>query len=286
MLKHKNIIVFGGTGFVGKYLVKTLKRDGIKIFVIYSGRLDKAEKKSGVKYYKIDLKKNSKKNLPTNLDTAVIMTQPADLIIKNTIKTLDQAKNLKKIIFTSTLLVYPSSSKKTKESSPPQPKSPYERGKIKEEVLLTDYAKKRNIKLGVIRMANVYGDKKNRGIIGLVFNSILNKTPFVINGDGNQKRDYIFIEDAANFIKSVALYKQVKPMEIFNICTGKGQSINESIELIKKLTGINVLVSHAPTVPEKKSIIGNNAKITKLFGKPAYSFSEGLNKTYLNYLSK
>lgn len=286
MFKHKNTIIFGGTGFVGEYLVKFLKREGIRTSVIYNGRLSETEKKPGVKYYKTDLKKNFKRNLPTSLNAAVIMTQPDDLIIKNIIKTLGQAKNLKKIIFISTILVYPNSPKKTKESTTPQPKSPYEKGKIEEEGRLTDYAKKRNIKLSIIRMANVYGDKKNKGIIGLVFNSILNKTPLVINGDGNQKRDYIFIEDAASFIKSVVLYKQIKPIEIFNICTGKGQSINESIKLIKKLTGINVLVSHAQAVPEKRSVIGNNAKITKLFGKPVYSFLKGLSKTYLNYLSK
>ncbi len=119
-----------------------------------------------------------------------------------------------------------------------------------------------------------------------MFNSALNNTPIIINGDGKQKRDYIFVEDAANLIRSVALYKQNESIEIFNVCTGKSQTINKLVRLTKQITGKDIPISHAPAVPEKRSLTGDNSKIIKLFGKPRYGLSEGLRRTYRNYLTK
>lgn len=291
MAENKNkILVVGGTGFVGEYVTKLLtNRKKLEIFVIGAPSNNKAFAEK-TRHYEIDLSRPLAYNkLPKTIswfDTAVIMTQPSVPIIRNILKLLDMATNLKKVVFVSTILVYPSSNKKIRETVVPSPVSQYEKDKIAEENMLTNYAKKRNIKLGIIRMANVYGDKKNRGIIGLIFNSALNNNPLVVNGDGNQKRDYIFVEDAANFIRSVVLCKQNKPIEVFNVCTGKSHTINKLIKLTKRITGKNILVNYAPAVPEKRSITGDNAKIIKLFGKPRYSLLEGLNRTYTNYLSK
>lgn len=286
MSKQKNIIIFGGTGFVGEYLIKLLKGPEVKIFVIYNGPLDKKEKVPGIKYYKLDLIKNIK-GVPStvkNLDIAVIMTQPNDLIIRNIVKILNQANNLKKIIYTSTILVYPSSSKKIKETITPAPESPYERGKIKEEKLLTNYAKRRNIKLSIIRLANVYGDTKNRGIIGIIFNSILNDKPLTVNGNGNQTRDYIFIEDAVKLIKFFIFFGQKNLMEIFNICTGQGHTIQNLIKLTEEITKSKIDIKYNKPIKEKLTVVGNNKKILKI-SKIRLSFDiiKGLKKTYLNY---
>lgn len=286
MLKNKNIIIFGGTGFVGEYLVKLLKGPGVQIFVIYNGSLNKKEKVPGIKYYKLDLTKNIKWGPSTvkNLDIAVIMTQPNDLIIRNIVKILDQANNLKRIIYTSTILVYPSSSKKIKETIIPAPESPYEKGKIKEEESLTDHAKRRNIKLGIIRLANVYGNTKNRGIIGIIFNSILNNKPLTVNGDGNQTRDYIFVEDAVKLINFLIFFGQKNLVEIFNICTGQGYTIQNLIKLTKKITKGEIDIKYGKPVKEKMFIVGDNKKILKVSKvKLSFDIIKGLKKTYLNY---
>lgn len=291
MAKNKNkILVIGGTGFVGEYVAKLLtNRKDTETFVVGAPSNNKTSAGKTM-CYEIDLSRPLANNkIPktiSKIDTAIIMTQPSILIIRNVLKLLDMAPGLKKIIFVSSILVYPSSNKKIKETTMPKPISQYEKGKIIEEKMLTNYVKKRTIKLGIIRMANVYGDKKNRGIIGLIFNSALNNTPLAINGDGNQKRDYIFVKDAANLIKLVALYRQSGQIEIFNVCTGKGHTINQLAKLIKKITGKKITVNRMPAVREKKSITGDNAKIIKLFDKPHFNLFEGLNRAYRNYLSK
>ncbi len=286
MLKDKNIIIFGGTGFVGEYLVKLLKRIEIQVFVIYNNQMSNKEKKLGVKYYKLDLTKNSKvsPSIIKKIDTAVIMTQPNDLIMRNIIKILNQANTLKKIIYISTILVYPSSSKKIRETTTPAPESSYEKGKIKEEKLLTNYAKRRNIKLNIIRLANVYGNKKNRGIIGIIFNSILNDRPIVVNGNGNQIRDYIFVEDAVKLINFLIFSGQKNLVEIFNICTGQGYTIQDLIKLAKKITKNEMNIKYSKPVKEKMAIVGDNKKILKVSKvRLSYDIIKGLKKTYLNY---
>lgn len=291
MAKNKNkILVVGGTGFVGEYVAKLLtNRKNLETFVIGAPSNNKVSVRK-TRYYEIDLSRplayNKIPKTISRINTAIIMTQPSIPITRNILKLLDMAPDLKKIVFVSTILVYPSSTKKIKETTTPGPISQYEKDKMAEENMLTNHVKKRRIRLGIIRMANVYGDKKNRGIIGLIFNSALGNKPLSINGSGDQKRDYIFIEDAANFIKLAALHKQKGQIEIFNVCAGKSHTINKLVKLIKKITGKDILISHAPAVQEKKTITGDNAKIIKLFGKPRYDLFKGLNRSYHNYLSK
>ena len=86
-------------------------------------------------------------------------------------------------------------------------------------------------------------------------------------------------------IKCEVVNPQAKPVEIFNVSTGQGHTINEVLILIKKITGRDLSVNYGLPVPEKKSVMGNNAKILKWSGqKLSYDLRRGLIKTYQNYL--
>ena len=169
MAKNKNkILVVGGTGFVGKYVTKLLaNRKNSEVFVI-GAPADNKTSAGKTKYYGIDLSRplayNKVPKAILSSDTAIIMTHPSIPVIRNILKLLGTARGLKKIVFVSTILVYPSSSKKIKETAVPKPVSRYEKVKMAEEKMLTNYAKKRKIRLGIVRMANVYGDKKTEAL--------------------------------------------------------------------------------------------------------------------------
>ena len=278
---------------MGSYLTKLLFGDKSCQVAVVGGGLPRPGKNKiiGVFYHQVNLAGPVAKTklLPVveNSDTVVVMTPPDQRITVNILRLLSLAKSLHKVVYLSTLLVYPSGSKPAKETVKPKPFSSYEKNKIREEKWLADYCGKNKVKLSIIRLANVYGDIMNRGIIGLAFKALQNGLAVTINGSGEQVRDYIFVEDAAKLIKAVVFNRSAEPIEIFNISTGQGHTVNETLALIKKATRRNLLIHYGLPVKEKNSVVGDNAKILKCSSqKLAYDLFRGLVKTSKNYFSK
>ena len=100
-----------------------------------------------------------------------------------------------------------------------------------------------------MRYANVYGPRQNpkgeAGVISVFINKILNKEQPVINGSGEQTRDYAYAGDVVN-ANILALKKDLKG--IFNIGTGKETSVNELFKKITKLTNSDVKEVHGPAL--------------------------------------
>lgn len=292
LLKKNEILIFGGAGFVGEYLVRALSVEpNISLGVVDRDRIEDLKKKNNINFRIVDLAaKIDRSNfikIAKKASSVVVMTQPNEKIIDSILKFCDTTQGLKKIIFISTILVYPSSKKASAESVIPRPATAYEKEKMKEEKLLKQYARKRGVGLCIVRLGNVYGDVKNKGIIDIIFRAILGGGVFIKNGDGRQVRDYIFIEDAIKFIKSLIFFEPLTDFEIFNVCTGRGFTINQLIDSIKDGAGVEPKIKSGPPVKEKSSVVGNNKKIIDILGfKPSFSLSEGLKRTYLNYTNR
>lgn len=287
--RTQKILLIGGTGFVGGYLAKFLSGDKCsEIHVLHASKLKKGEAIPHVKYHRLDLTKGikSKKSIlrASNFNRIVIMTPPNESIIKNIMKIMSLSGALEKVVYLSSILVYPSSGKKQNESISPRPAFVYEKGKAAEEILLTEYSRRNKIPLAIIRLANVYGGAKNRGVIGRALYSIKNSSTLVKNGRGDRVRDYIFIEDAARLIKFVIFFNQNRPVEIFNVCTGRGYSLSELLSHIEHAANTSLSIYQGAAIKEKKSVVGDNKKILKLSGqKIKYDLIRGLKKTYQNY---
>ncbi len=288
MQKKINILVVGGTGFIGEYLINLLRNNkNCKIFVIHKGKINPKEKDPDVSYHEIDLSRVNPfiKYKPPIFDIIVILTRPEKNIIKNICKIYN--KKLNKIIFASTLLLYPDSSKKQNEKISPHPITLYEIDKFREEKQLIKFVKNKKIDLCIPRFGNMYGDIKNTGIISKIFKSLIYKKSLEIKGDGSQKRDYIFVEDAANILNKLIFLKQKNQMEIFNVCTKKSYSILDIIRNIEKIFKERIQYTLTKGVQEKGSVFGNNAKVLHLTQYSIqYNIISGLKKTYLNFKSK
>lgn len=279
-MKIKKIVTIGGTGFIGSYLTnKISKRKNINLSVIYRTiKPDKTLPK--VNYLQIDGSKDGKKlgEIIKDSDFLLILTQPNKQLIKNIIK---YGSNIRKIIYTSTMLLYADTESPHNEDSLIKPLTEYEHNKYNEELLLIKFAKKYRVKFCIARLANVYGDIQNRGIIQKIFNSLISNSKFIINGDGEQKRDYIFINDVAKLLELLTFSKQKEIIDIFNICTGKYYSINNVMGLIEKISNRKLLIQKNPSIVEKRYILGDNTKIMKLINHFTFtSLRSGLRKTY------
>ncbi|KKS95710.1 hypothetical protein A3B05_01675 [Candidatus Giovannonibacteria bacterium RIFCSPLOWO2_01_FULL_43_160] len=261
------ILLFGGAGFIGEYLAKNLAgRDGCELKII-----DRYSKERG-------------KDL--DVEMIVVLTQPGSPVSDILIPAITASKKLKKIVYLSTLLIYPDSSEKQDENIQPDPKTEYERNKYQEELMLEKAAKKIGCQLCIARLSNVYGDVKNRGIINYIILSAIKGNLLTVYGDKDKKiRDYIFIEDAANLLEFLIFYKQQNLKEIFNICTGSAYSIQELIDMAERVTGRKINFEKGAPTLEKLINIGDNQKILALSHyKLKYNLAHGLKKTYKNYL--
>lgn len=263
------IVLVGGEGFIGQYLNKLLIKNKNSNVVV------------------LDRDNFTEKEIYLDSDVVVILTPPSQKIINNITSILATSKFSKKVIYLSTLLLYPDSFKKNSEKVLPNPKTSYEKNKYKEELLLTKVTHKVGFNLCIVRLANVYGDIKNKGIISNIFLSALKKNgDLTIHGDPAVKvRDYLFIEDAVNLLEFLIYYKQNNQVEVFNICTGKGHRVDELITLAESIIGKKIPFKIEKAVLEKRLSIGDNDKILSTSHyRLKYDLASGFKKTYSNYL--
>ena len=214
------------------------------------------------------------------------MTPPGSAVRDVLIPEITASKKLKKIIYLSSLLIYPDSPRPQNEKAAPMPATDYERSKYKEELKISRFAKKIGCPLVVIRMANVYGDIKNLGILNNIFLSLIRGHDFIIRGDGDKiVRDYIFVEDAARLIEFFIFFKQKNQHEVVNVSTGNGYTVRDLVGIVESVTGKRVDFKVGSPTSEKKFSIGDNEKLLKLTNyKFNYSLPEGLRAAYKNYL--
>ncbi len=284
MEPKQSIIIIGGTGFIGNALTKALNtKDKIELSIIYKNFLSQ-NKFPKVKYHQLDAAKQGKKlgEIISNTECLVRLSQPSKKLIENI---TGFGSKIRKIIYASTLLLYPNAPQKQDENSLLKPINDYEKSKFNEEQILSAYAKTHNTKLCIVRPTNVYGDVKSRGIVQKIFSAILNGQEFIINGDGNQKRDFIFVEDIVNWLVNLILLKHEKSVNIFNLCSGEGYTINELITKTENIVGKKLAFKKGLAIKEKQTLIGDNRKIIEFTNrKLTFNIEEGLMKTYENNL--
>lgn len=286
MEDFKNILLVGGTGFIGSELVKKLAENDLDITVIYIGGLAESEKIKDVEYRQIDLSQDSDgaKEIIAKADCAVLMAQPDEALMKNFLNLVKDSE-VKKVVYTSTMLLYPDSLELQDESVNLEPMNDYENKKYSEESMLKEFANQKT-KVCIARLGNVYGDKKNRGIVNYIIKALENSETLSISGDGEHKRDYIFVRDVVDALEQLILIDQENNLEIYNICSGKSYSINELIGELEKISGKKIIKENKSPIVEKRSVIGDNKKIKeKINFEIKFDIIKGLTEAYKNYLS-
>lgn len=189
----------------------------------------------------------------------------------------------KKIVFSSSAAVYGESSHAVKEDETLNPKSPYAENKRDGEVLL----EKTGVPHVALRYFNVYGPGQSpeyAGVITAFIRRALAHEDIVIFGDGNQVRDFIFVDDVAE-ANIKAMEYQGEKFEVFNIATGTQTSINDLARTIINLTGSRSKIHYDS--PRPGDIVYSQADVSKakniLGWQAKVSLEEGLKKTIAYY---
>jgi len=317
----KKILITGIDGFVGSNLAKRLVVLGAKV----SGIIQKKNKKSLLNYEKINkkchlykgdiynnnfIKKIIKNNkfeiifhLAAQVEVGVANYDPFDTwesnirgtytILNNLIKN----KNIKSIIVASSDKSYGEYPKKHlpyKESYLSKAIYPYDVSKACADMISKSYSSKLfNLPIITTRFANIYGPGQLHfsALIPDIIKSLITGKKFIPRGNGNDIRDYVFIDDIIDvyLLLSKKLYKdQNLKGEVFNAGTNQQHKVRE---IIKKFYSLNNQTKEYQEILQKmknKKTIGeiNNqfmdySKLNKFFGwKPKHDFNTTIKTTY------
>ncbi|MEK7644486.1 MAG: NAD(P)-dependent oxidoreductase [Patescibacteria group bacterium] len=280
-------LVIGGTGFIGEYLCRELISRGVEVVTVCLPGLLPEEKIRGVSYEEMNLNTDFLKLtaiIPT-VDTLILAIQPDAIRLKNIISLTANCESLKKIVYLSTVLVYPDSEDIQAESAISEPETDYEKEKFNEEMLLREFATGREWRLAICRLGNVYGDVKNKGVVNNILLALFDGRPFILNGNGENWRDYIYVGDVARQLAGLIAWGQAEGIGIYNICTGVGYTLNQVIGRIEEISGRRVEITPGERNSRQKSVVGDNQKLAKILNfEPSLGLTEGLEATYNNYL--
>jgi len=282
-----NFLIIGGTGFIGERVLHALSEDELQSsLVLHASPIPHAHIASPPSYKQTDLRADDphRAQWMDGIERVIILSQPSEAVANNIVKMLDAAPRLRSILYVSSILLYPDSPVPQTEDAAPDPQSPYEAGKHREELLFGAYAAGKNISLCIARLSNVYGGSKSSGIISKMFHALEKNTTIQIHGDGTQERDYIFVDDIALALAHLLRQGRQHEKEIFNICTGHGSSLNEITTAIEEITGRKLMRTYEGSAQDKRCVVGDNMKIrTALPLFDPISLHNGLRKTYARF---
>jgi UDP-glucose 4-epimerase len=168
------------------------------------------------------------------------------------------------------------------EEHPLNPCSPYGISKLVNEKYLYYYKYVHNIDFVALRYANIYGprqySKGEAGVVAIFIDKMLRGEQPVINGDGKNTRDYVYVADVVN-ANLIAL--DYNCSGIFNVGSGTEHDVNYIFNHLKKITKSNCDEFHSlPKAGEqRRSVISFNKIFSQYGWKPTISLSEGLEKT-------
>ena len=259
-------IVTGGAGFIGSHLVDKLIEQGVEVTILdnlSTGKKQNINPKA--EFIDCDIFKDTYGDLIFLLNGAdtvfhlAAKTTVQESIEKpslynniNVVGTLNlleaaAAMKVKRFIFSSSSSVYGNAKVPTSEDHPLNPISPYALNKLIGEQYCKLYSEIYNIDTVCLRYFNVYGDRMNNEGYKLVFpifkEQILNNKSLTINNDGEQRRDFIHVDDIVRANILVAKHKNNFNGDIYNVGNGKSYSINEIADMFggKKQYGNKVI---------------------------------------------
>jgi UDP-glucose 4-epimerase len=173
------------------------------------------------------------------------------------------------------------------ENHPLLPETPYAASKVAQDMYTFSFGRTFGLPWTTVRPFNMYGPNSHwqgyRGeLIPKMIVRAMNKNPLVIFGEGNQTRDFIYVEDAAKGIFDVASNKSCLNNSI-NICTGKETSIRKIAETICDEFSLDpdiFIQKQDPRPGDVMRHLGDNSKFKKIAGYvPKTTIEEGISKT-------
>ena len=316
----KKILVTGGAGYIGSFMVRELKDKGFDPVILDKFSQGHEKAVEGFRLEKIDLVTEREKldsllksekfggviHMASFIQMGESFTDPGKYYRNNVVGFLNLLESMKengisKIILSSSAGVYGNPVKvPIEEGDPKNPLNPYGETKYIMEKMLEDYDAAYGIKFAAIRYFNAAGAALDGNIgedhpeeshlIPNIIKSVLEGAEFTLFGndyatpDGTCIRDYIHVLDLVE-AHSIALQKLLDGAEsnFFNAGIGQGYSNSQVIEMVEKVTGQKVKVKIVPKrAGDADALFASVDKMKKDFGwQPKYGLPDIVKSAYL-----
>jgi UDP-glucose 4-epimerase len=180
------------------------------------------------------------------------------------------------------------------EDMSPNPISPYAVAKLASEYYMISFYRCYGLETVCLRYFNIFGPRQDptspySGVLAKFITQMLKGEQPTILGDGKQSRDFTYVDNAveANLLACKALAKEVAG-RVFNVATGRRADLNETFQILKKLTGYPGTVNYGPErAGDVKHSLADMSRATKHLGyTPKVDFEEGLRRTIEWYRSQ
>src|SRR3972149_11635878 len=299
------ILITGGAGFIGSHLCDKYTKENHTVLCLdnfMSGDLTNVRHLLHYRNFKLikgdlrdfDLVEKVMRDVEVVFHLAAqihvdrsyvepVLTYEVNVMGTQNILEAARLHDAKKVIYASSSEVYGSAQcVPIDEKHPLDAPHPYGASKIAADRMCHAYIQTYGMNISIPRFFNIFGPKQRDigygGVIGLFTRRVLNNTPPIIYGDGQQTRDYTYVEDAVRAFDLVL--KHASRLGPINIGTGKEVSIMDLAETIIDLCGkkgeikpVNV----EARIGEVKQLIADARKAKKDMGwEPKYSLKEGL----------
>ena len=319
-----NVLVTGGASFIGSHLVDKLVSNGANVTVVdnlVSGKKENLNDSwEKIKFLQNDLEYITKSDLKKIFadqeivfhlaaihgGRGFITTHPADVSsnfsIDHHVFEACMNSNVKNLVFASTACVYPtelqneigSDYKLKEEDSDPLKLDGYMSadieygwGKLMSEMQLHAFRKQYGLKGCPVRFVTAYGPRENKthAIIALIYKAIEKMEPFEIWGNGEQERDFTYVEDIVE--GSILAGEKIFDGTPINLGTGTRYRIKEVVEMICKILNWrpdNFKFDTSKPVGALSRALDNSTAKKLLGWEPRFTLKDGLEKTIEWYI--
>lgn len=298
------VLITGGYGFIGSHVAERFHQEGFEVIIIdnlTSGKKENVNfKHKGYilsvedttcreifKSHKIDVVVH----LAAQVSVADSLSDPVSDAQTNVVGLVNMlnlaaAYQVKKFIYASSAAVYgEQSTLPVTEQAECSPISPYGISKLSGELYCKKWEELYELDILGFRFSNVYGPRQDSsgegGVISHFLNRLLAEQCLSVFGDGEQTRDFIYVEDVA-----FAIYRGANSAQtgIYNVSSNEQISINKLIEVIDGLqpvAGMDFQERRKGDIDH--SVLDNERLMRDLDWSPLYSIEEGLSKTLYHF---
>ncbi len=299
------VLVTGGAGFIGSHIVDQLIAEGHEVAVVDSLWAEGGGKESNLnskaRFYRADItdeaalarvfdevRPDAVSHQAAQHSVAVSTKNPQLDARVNVIGLLNVLTNstrvgVKKVVFASSGATYGTPTRlPIDEDTPQRPESPYGITKMVAEHYLRYWQESQGLNYTALRYGNVYGPRQDpngeAGVIAIFAKRFLTHQQLRIDWDGEQRKDYVFVEDVA---RANVLALSRGDNDIFCIGSGAPTSVTEIYQVLANLTGYEPEITRAPKRPGDIYLsYFNSSKAERLLGwKPSVTFAEGVKIT-------
>lgn len=310
MIKNNNILITGGAGFIGSTLANTLLANN-KVIVLDDlsmgdfNNLDESINLTKIEGSLVDkelLEKIFSENEFDYIFHLGAVASVADSVARpyethqvnfdSTMSILEilraRKSKLKRFVFSSSAAVYGDEPTLPKsEESVIRPLTPYAIDKFASEKMAMIYNLLYDIPASATRFFNVYGPNQNpespySGFISILVDRLKNEKELTIFGNGEQTRDFVYVEDVVNALLLIATSDKSRG-QVYNVGTGSRITLNDLVKLSQEITGKKISIKFdKEREGDIRDSISDISKLRSIGYEPNIDLALGMKK-YLEY---